>query len=358
MSLGLALGLFVVGLAVTLLGAEGLVQGASSLAKRLGMSPLLVGLTIVSLGTSAPELAISIAAALRGEADLALGNVVGSNIANILLIIGAGAVIASIAVRKQLVRLDVPIMLIASVAVYAAAYNGLISRWEGGVLLFGVLAYLLILFRFSKEEVLEEEISSLPKSRAWIYLLGGLTGLVIGSQWLVMGAESAAISLGVNKLVVGLTIVAIGTSAPELITTIVAIRKGEQDLAIGNAVGSNILNLLLVLATTAIVSPTGIAVGEGALGFDLPVMIVVAAVLFPIFFRDYRIFRWEGVLFLLSYAAYVTLVVLEAKEHAALNALSTLLSIAAPLVLILIVTLALNGWRKRRLSHSAANEVK
>jgi cation:H+ antiporter len=346
---------FLAGLALLILGAEWLVRGASRLAAKIGISPLVIGLTVVAFGTSSPELAVSIQSALAGQADIAVGNVIGSNVFNILLILGISAVITPLIVQQQLIRLDAPLMIGLSFAFYLMALDGVISRLEGILLFAGLITYTVFLIRQSRREskaVVEEYIQEFGAKaesgwQPWILNLGlvgiGLTLLVLGSNWLVESAVSIARWLGLSELIIGLTIVAGGTSMPEVATSVAAAIKGERDIAVGNAVGSNIFNLLSVCGLTAIVAPLGIPISQVAKTFDLPVMLAVAVLALPIFFTGNCIERWEGWLFLFYYAAYTTYLILDATRHDALPLFNNLLLyIIIPLTVItLIVSLIL-----------------
>ena len=249
---------FILGLALLSFGAELLVRGSSRLASALGISPLVIGLTVVAFGTSAPELAVSINSALSGTANIAVGNVVGSNILNVLLILGVSAAIIPLVVSRQLIRLDVPFMIAATLLVTALAWNGQLSRGEGFFLFALLLGYIFILIRLSRKEKKRErdefgdeyQLQTKPGVAFWLlntaFTLGGLGLLVLGSDWLVSSAVAIAQKLGISDLVIGLTVVAVGTSMPELVTSIVAARKGERDIAVGNIVGSNIFNILKI----------------------------------------------------------------------------------------------------------------
>lgn len=325
-----SIGLFGAGLGLLIWGAELLVRGSSRLAASLGVSPLLIGLTVVGFGTSAPELAVSLGASLKGTADIALGNVVGSNIFNVLFILGASALVAPLVVAQKLVRIDVPIMIGVFLAVFAMALDGVVSRLEGGLLFAGIVLYLVfcaLVSRKEQESVREEyermfgaDGRSLAAHRLQlsVMVLAGLGLLVLGARWLVAGAVSIAAALGVGELVVGLTIVAAGTSLPEVATSILASYRGERDIAVGNVVGSNLFNILSVLGLTALFSPDGVAVSTAALRFDLPVMIAVGVACLPVFFTGWRISRWEGALFLAYYGAYTLYLFLAASHSKAL----------------------------------------
>jgi cation:H+ antiporter len=327
----LTLILFIIGLVLLVVGAEWLVRGSSALAIAIGVSPLVVGLTVVAFGTSAPELAVGMRAGLMGDAseiDVALGNVLGSNIANILLILGLGAVFAPLVVRRQLVIFDLPLMLGISLLLLLLSLDGAIDQVEGLLLFLGIVAYTVwTIYQSRKDMALQREVvvHTLPGPSAGSssllvnvgYVVGGLAMLVIGSDWLVNGATAAARALGVSELIIGLTIVAVGTSLPEVATTVTAAIKGERDLAVGNAVGSNIFNILLVLGATSMLVPGGIPVSTQALGIDFPVMLAVSLICLPVCFTGWIISRWEGALFLVYYLAYILYMVLRAKADAA-----------------------------------------
>ncbi|MGA8044667.1 MAG: calcium/sodium antiporter [Dermatophilaceae bacterium] len=339
----LDIGLVAIGLVFLLAGGEGLVRGASAIARRLGMSPLVVGLTIVAVATSSPELAVTTGAVLRGQPELAVGNVVGSNIANILLILGASALILPLVARRRLVRFDVPVMVVASVLLLVLALDGLISTWEGLLLLAlfaGHTAWSVVTGRGDKSADDEgtEEIPGM--GRAVLFVVVGVALLVLGAQWLVSGASSIASALGLSDLVIGLTVVAIGTSLPELATSLIAVRQGERDLAIGNVVGSNIANIGLVLGLPSILTSPGIPVPEAAVALDIPLMIAAAIALLPIAFTGFVIERWEGGLFLALYVSYVVYLVLWATEHDALDGFTAVMTaFVLPIVALTLVLL-------------------
>lgn len=319
--------LLIAGLVLLVLGADILVRGASQLALSMGITPLVIGLTIVAFGTSAPEMAVSIGAAWEGSADLALGNVVGSNIFNVLFILGLSALIAPLVVAHQLVRLDVPLMILASLLVWLFARNGLIERWEGGVLFLGIILYTGFLIIQSRRDRFGGEADSVNglvnrsadsgASRRYLvngfFILSGLVGLVLGSRWLVQSSVEIARYFHVSELVIGLTIVSVGTSLPEVATSVVASIKGERDIAVGNVIGSNLFNLLAVLGLAAAVSPAGISVTGQALQFDIPVMVAVAVICLPIFIVGYRINRFSGLMFLAGYVLYTFALIFKAQ---------------------------------------------
>jgi len=346
--------LLAVGLIILVFGAELLVRGASALATSVGISPLVVGLTVVAFGTSTPELAVSVLAAWKGQAGIALGNVVGSNICNVLLILGLSAAVAPLIVARQVVRLEVPIMIGTSLLLILFALDGAIARWEGGLLFAGVIGYTVWTIRRSRRELrdLAEPDAAVPPAtsltRQLAEIVGGLVLLGIGSKLLVDGAVTIAHYLGVSDLVIGLTIIAVGTSLPELATSVLASWRGQRDIAVGNVVGSNIFNILSVLGLTALVAPAGLPVPPVALTFDLPVMLAVAVACLPIFMAGYRINRWEGLLFLGYYGVYLLFLVLTAIDHDSRTLLGqAMLWFALPLTGL---TLAISLWRNRHSS--------
>lgn len=350
------------GLTILVLGAEVLVRGASRLAAALGISPLVIGLTIVAFGTSSPELAVSLQSALNGQPDLAIGNVVGSNILNVLLILGLSALITPLLVAQQLVRLDVPIMIGASILVWGLALNGVISQVEGAALFGLMLIYIGFLLWQSQRErsaaVMAEytqEYAPAEPQRVRRNLLNGMLviiglGLLIfGSRLFVQGASDLARAFGLSELVIGLTIVALGTSLPEVAASLMAALKGERDIAVGNVVGSNIFNLLTVLALTALVAPGGVPVSSGALNLDIPFMAVVAIACLPIFLTGHTIARWEGAIFLGYYVVYTIYLLLDAANHPTVTQyFNFMLFFVAPLTVVTLVVSLGRELNRRR----------
>ena len=346
---------FGLGLVALIAGAEAMVRGASRLAASWGISPLVVGLTVVAFGTSAPEMAVSVGAALSGSSDLAIGNVVGSNIANILLILGISALVAPLLVAEQIIRQEIPIMIGASLLVAVMALDGGIGRVEAALLFALVIAYTVYLVVQSRrasqatEDEFSSEIPTSPWDRHWgvqaALVLGGLALLVLGADWLVGTAVVFARHFGVSDLVIGLTVVAVGTSMPEIATSLIAALRGQRDIAVGNVIGSNIFNLLAVLGAAGMVSTGGLSVPEAARNFDLWVMLAVAFACLPILLTGREIARWEGAVFLGYYAAYTLYLVLAAQQHDSLPAYSgVMLSYVMPLT---VVTLAVSFLRRR-----------
>jgi cation:H+ antiporter len=349
--------LFVLGLAALVAGSDFLVRGASKLAISWGVSPLVVGLTVVAFGTSSPEMAVSVQGALSGSTDIAIGNVVGSNIFNVLFILGLCATIVPLAVASQIIRQEVPVMIAASLLLVVATLDARLSRGEAAVL-FGLLiaytVFLVVQSRGAAGQPVGEDFarelapSAAPRrgDRAWVQVaqvVAGLSLLVLGSEWLVSAAVQSARLLGLSELIIGLTIVAAGTSTPEVAASLMALRKGERDIAVGNVVGSNVFNILGVLGLSGLVADGGLAVARSVLAFDLPAMVAVALACLPVFFSNRRIGRWEGVLFLAYYAAYVAWLILDARGHDALDGYrAVMLYVVIPLT---AVTVAVVTWR-------------
>lgn len=344
--------MFAAGLAALVVGADILVRGASRLALSFGISPLVVGLTIVAFGTSAPEMAVSAGAVLNGQTGLAMGNVVGSNIFNVLFILGLSALIAPLVVHVQLIRQEVPILIGASLLLLILSLDGRISLLDGGLFFGLLLAYTAFLVVQSRRETqaaqaeFDAELHA-PPAGAWdarlpvqiALIVAGLGLLVLGSDWLVTSAVAFAQALGVSDLVIGLTIVAAGTSMPEVATSVAAALKGERDIAVGNVVGSSTFNILGCLGLSGLVAGSaGLAVAPSLLAFDIWVMLAVALACLPIFLSGREIARWEGAVFLGYYMAYVSYLILAAQQHDALETYSTvMMGFVIPLTVITLV---------------------
>jgi len=404
--------LLIAGLVLLVVGGELLVRGASSVAAVFGISPLVIGLTVVAFGTSSPELAVSIQAGLSGNPDIAVGNVVGSNIFNILFILGACALILPLLVSRQLVRREVPIMIGISFLLLILALDGAISLIDGLILFAGMIGYTAWSIIESRQESAAAKGSGeavtvdtiAGKSPLWLlgavgvlgvalvgYLLGwfdmvitgflaagsllfvagslfgkggttkggdiahqvgfilaGLGTLVLGAGWLIESATAIAQAFGVSNLIIGLTIVAAGTSLPEVATSIIATMRKERDIAIGNVVGSNIFNILGIVGISAIVTPGGLTVNPLILSFDMPIMIVVALACLPIFFTGFNIARWEGLIFLGSYAAYTLFLILVATANPALETFSNAMLLVLPIIAATLIWTTLQFLRSRR----------
>ena len=353
--------MFVGGLVLLVVGANALVRGASKLALSFGISPLVVGLTIVAFGTSAPEVAVSVGAVLDGNADIAIGNVVGSNIFNVLFILGISALITPLIVNVQLIRQEVPIMLGASLLLLAMALDGSVSLLEGGLLVVLMVAYTVFLIvqsrretAASQEDFVRENVpagagdwdAKLPAQLLLIVV--GLAALVGGSEFLVEAAVNFAKALGVSDVVIGLTIVAAGTSMPEVAASITAAIKGERDIAVGNVVGSNTFNILGCVGLSGLASgAAGLGIAPSIMAFDMWVMLAVALACLPVFMTGREIARWEGGVFLGYYVAYVAYLILAAQQHDALKAYSgVMMSFVVPITIITLVV-AMFGTRSK-----------
>ena len=347
--------LLIGGFVVLVLGAEILVRGASRLAAAAGMPSLIIGLTVVAFGTSAPEMAVSVGSALGGSPDIALGNVVGSNIFNVLLILGLSALVAPLVVSTQLVRFDVPVMIAASLLVWLMALDQSISRMEGLVLALMIAIYTDMQVRMGRRSD-GDDVPAVPAAHGagaialnGLLIVAGLVLLVAGSRWLLAGATGIARGFGVSELLIGLTIVAAGTSLPELATSVLAALRGERDIAVGNIVGSNIFNIFAVLGLSALLAPQGVSVAQSALVFDIPVMTAVALACLPVFFRRHLIARWEGGVFVLYYIAYTLYLVLAATAHERLDDYrDAMLGFVLPLTLLTLVIILWRTWVGRK----------
>ena len=354
---------FAAGLVALVAGANSLVRGASKLALSFGLSPLVVGLTIVAFGTSAPEMAVSTGAVLEGKGDIAIGNVVGSNIFNVLFILGISALIVPLVVHIQLIRQEIPIMLGASLLLLVMALDGNIQVWEGLFLLVLMVSYTAFLVIQSRKESAQQATEFDDEVRPaqpgawdahWASQLGlivvGLALLVVGSDWLVSSSVVFAKSFGVSDVVIGLTIVAAGTSMPEVATSLTAALKGERDIAVGNVVGSNTFNILGCVGLSGLVAGSdGLAIAPSVLNFDIWVMLAVALACLPIFVTGREIARWEGAVFLGYYVAYVAYLLLAAQQHAALPAFSaTMIGFVIPLTVVTLVVV----WLRQPKNHT------
>jgi len=362
---------FVVGVVALVVGAESLVRGSSRLAARSGLSPVVIGLTVVAFGTSAPELAVSIGAAAGGESEIALGNVIGSNIANVLLVLGLSAVVGGgLAVAQRIVRVDVPIMILLSALVLILGLDGRIGRLDGALFVAILIAYLVWTVRSAVgDPEADDDDDGVPDAAAlaseysaalgrekvrgsslWrdlVYVIGGLALLVVGARALVSAATDIARALDISELVIGLTVVAVGTSLPEIATSVVAAARGQRDMAVGNAIGSNLFNILAVLGITGIVSP--VVVSSGARGFDLPFMLAVAVACLPIFADGFILRRWQGGVFLAYYVAYLVWLGLDSAEHDLHSAFAVAMQyFAIPLTLLTVLVVGYRAATQHR----------
>lgn len=319
----LQIAFFVIGLVGLYYGAEWLVRGAARLARTLGISALIVGLTVVAFGTSAPELVVSVVAGIRGQSGVAVGNVVGSNVANVGLILGLAALVSMMKVEMRLITREMPVMLLATLAFLVLALDGTLSRLDAALLLAGFVTYLLLMLHAARAEpsLIETEFADFAEAAEMIdrggephYLRNafliviGLVGLAGGAQLLVTSAVFFARSLGISELVIGLTVVAIGTSLPELATSVVAAFRGEADIAVGNVVGSNIFNILLILGIAPLVRP--LLVDQALYTFEIPVMVAFSVLLLLFGRTGLRVVRWEGALLLGGYVAFMVVLLM------------------------------------------------
>ncbi|MFM8409588.1 MAG: calcium/sodium antiporter, partial [Alphaproteobacteria bacterium] len=347
------------GLVCLVPGASLLVSGASGLALAFGLSPLVVGLTIVAIGTSSPELAVTARSALAGEGGLAVGNVVGSNVCNVLLILGLSALVAPLAVARRVTRQEIPLMIVVSFAAAMLCRDGLVSRFEGFLLLAGYAAFTWFQLRQGTADATSVPLDTkrLPapggerSAGGWmpdvIRVVAGLVLLGLGASWMVDGAADVAHALGLSDLVIGLTVVAIGTSLPEIAASVAAAWRGEGDIAVGNVVGSNIANLLLILGVGAVLAPGGLSVAPEARQLDLPVMLVTAVACLPVALDGQSIARWEGGLFVAWYAAYLAYVVLSALANPLLGRFTdALVFFALPMSAVTLAVLLARGLRQ------------
>lgn len=352
-----SIAVLIAGLIMLSLGGDMLVRGAASLAERTGMSRMLIGLTIISIGTSAPEFAISAYASWLGKTDIALGNIIGSNIFNVLFALGFAAIITNLHIRRKTNMLDVPIMLGISVLAYVMSFTGMINRWHGLTLFavfIGFNIFLIIYERKHPQEAAEiaSETSTVLKKRLsipmiLILLLAGFALLTIGSKVLVKGAVDLARLMHLSELIISLTIVAIGTSLPEAITAIIAAMHDETDMAVGNIIGSNIVNISGVLGLSAILAPHGVPVAAEVLRFDFPVMLAASFACLPIFYTGHMVSRGEGFVLFAYYILFLGYVVLRAIQHPSLALYDdALLYFCAPLT---ILTACIYSYREHKL---------
>ena len=344
--------IFTVGLIALVGGAELLVRGASRLAQSFGISPLVIGLTIVAFGTSAPEMTVSIGAVLGGRTELAFGNAIGSNVFNVLGILGMAAIITPLSVHIQLIRQEAPILIGSAMLLLVLSLDGNIGSFDALLLaglLVGYTVFLIVQSRAEPSTPAEQDGRPSSRSVQIAFVIGGLILLVGGAQALVSAAVHFARAFGVSEVIIGLTIVAVGTSLPEVAASVMAAFKGERDIAVGNVVGSCIFNLLGVigfssLAATFMPGAAGLPVPASVLNFDLWVMLAAFVACLPVFLSGREIARWEGIVFLGYYLAYTVYLVMQSQAHDALQAYSsTMLGFVVPLT---IVTLVVSLFRR------------
>jgi len=340
---------FILGLIALIWGAEILVRSSSKLAASLGVSKLVIGLTVVAFGTSAPELAVGIEAGLMDQPDILMGNVIGSNLTNTLLILGLAALIIPLQVHKNLIRFDLPVMITSTVILILLSLNNIITFWECVILFACLIIYLFALVRFSgKSRLTDEEI--VEAGSPWLnglLSLGGLVLLIAGARWMVESATIFALMAGVSELVIGLTIVAIGTSLPEIVTSILAAVRGEKDLAVGSIVGSNILNILSVIGIAGLFI-SGIPVQDSLLEVEYIILLAVSVICFPIFFTGRRIKRVEGAIFLTSYILYLFYLYLDSASSTFMPSfIQSVLYGFVPLVILYVLVALIIEFRSK-----------
>lgn len=337
------------------IGAELLVRAALRLATRLHVRPLIIGLSLVAFGSTAPQLTVSLQAAYQGAPDVAVGSVIGSNIFNVLVILGLAALIIPLRVSRQLVRLDIPLMIAASAAVYLLAANGELGRLEGALLLLGLLGYLGMLWHQSRHYARiypAPDTARRSSGRFWsavvLQTLFGLVLLSLGGHLLLEAAVEVATDLGLSERIIGLTVVAVCTSLPELAAALIAALRGEREIAVGTVIGSNLFNLLAVLGLTALTTPEPLTISPNALAFDLPVMLGVAVLSLPVFYSGYRITRAEGLVFLALYLAYGLHVVAFTTGMPLAGRLERLmLFYIMPVLAVVLVYTTVRAWRRQ-----------
>jgi len=349
------LGFFIAGLFLLVVGAEFLVKGASRFALKLGIPATVIGLTIVAYGTSTPEMIVTAQSALNGQSDLSLGNVIGSNIFNILFILGLSAIIVPLVVGRQIIWQEVPIMIAVSLLPFLLGRDGSIGQVDGVFLLTLLIGYtwLQVSSALRESRARKSDSSETKGVHKWnsgvcvVAMLAGLGVLVLGARWLLQSSTSIARTFGIDEYIIGLTIVAAGTSLPEVATSVLASLRKERDIAIGNVVGSNIFNILGVLGVAAILAPSGIAISPAAMRFDIPIMLAVSFSCLPIFMTGHKIARWEGVLFLFFYVAYTVFLILDAKEHALVAPFSgAMMGFVLPLTVITLIVVLVRTFQK------------
>ncbi len=339
------------GLAILVFGAELLVRGASRLGAAIGISPLVIGLTIVAFGTSSPEMAVSVKAALTNHPDLIIGTNIGSTIFNILFVLGLCSLIAPLVASQQLVWYEVPIMIGAHLILFVMCLDGRLTRFDALILFSGIIAYILFAIYKGRKETkavtIEYQTAFTPKmssrntlfiGKQLVFIITGLVFCVLGANWLLDNAVILARVLGVSELVIGMTLVAASTSFPEVATSVVATLRGQRDIAVGNVVGSCIFNMLGIVGMAGLVAPDGIAIAPSVTRFDLPVAIAACVACLPIFFTGHKISRWEGALFMGYYAAYTSYLVMASIDHDSLPMFSLIMMwFVAPLTLITLL---------------------
>ncbi len=355
--------LFIVGLAILIGGAELFLRAVDKFGAAWSVSPVVMGLTVVAFATGAPELAISLQAAVDGKPDLVLGNILGSNIANILLILGIAGLVQPLKITNRIIKVDVPMVIIASTLLFVLAMDGLLSPLDGGIIFMGLILYSIFMYfqiqkdrknnkrKKAEEEVkLDEPITTFFYGKYILMLLAGLVLIVLGSRWMVASAVEIAGILGISELIIGLTIVSIGTSLPEVATSVAAVRHGDSDTAVANVMGSNLYNILLTLSLTVLIAPGAIDVSPEAIKLDLPIMLIVAVACLPLFWPGKELGRKEASGFLFYYAAYLTYLVFLAMQHPFKETMEMIMIWGIfPITAFLIILKFIFEFRKKRL---------
>jgi len=354
--------LFILGLAVLIGGAELFLRAVDKFGAAWSVSPVVMGLTVVAFATGAPELAISLQAAIDGKPDLVLGNILGSNVANILLILGIAGLVHPLKITNRIIKVDVPMVIMASTLLFILAIDGLLSPLDGGIIFIGLILYSIFMYfqikkdrkqnkRKKSEEVkLDEPVTPQFYGKYILLLLGGLVFIVLGSRWMVASAVEIAGILGISELIIGLTIVSIGTSLPEVATSVSAVRHGDSDTAVANVMGSNLYNILLTLSLTVLIAPGAIDVSQEAINLDLPIMLIVAIACLPLFWPGKELGRKEAIGFLFYYVAYMTYLVFLAMEHPFKETMEVIMVWGIfPITAFLVILKFLFDFRSKRL---------
>ncbi|HKK24163.1 MAG TPA: calcium/sodium antiporter [Gracilimonas sp.] len=354
--------LFILGLAVLIGGAELFLRAVDKFGAAWSVSPVVMGLTVVAFATGAPELAISLQAAIDGKPDLVLGNILGSNVANILLILGIAGLVHPLKITNRIIKVDVPMVIMASTLLFILAIDGLLSPLDGGIIFMGLILYSIFMYfqikkdrkqnkRKKSEEVkLDEPVTPQFYGKYILLLLGGLVFIVLGSRWMVASAVEIAGILGISELIIGLTIVSIGTSLPEVATSVSAVRHGDSDTAVANVMGSNLYNILLTLSLTVLIAPGAIDVSQEAINLDLPIMLIVAIACLPLFWPGKELGRKEAIGFLFYYVAYMTYLVFLAMEHPFKETMEVIMVWGIfPITAFLVILKFLFDFRSKRL---------
>lgn len=345
------------GLLLLIVGAEILVRAAVRLAASLKVRPLIIGLTIVAFGSSAPQMTVSLQATLAGNTDIAVGSVIGSSIFNILVTLGLSALIIPLRVSRQLVRLDIPVMILAGLLVFTLAANEELTPVDGALLLVALIAYLAVLHyqtRHSRRPRTLDTVAQAPWLSSVLLMLGGLLVLVLAGHLLLGAAVDVASDLGLSERIIGLTLIGVGTSLPCMATSLIAALRGQREIAVGNVIGSNLFNLLGVLGLTAVLAPSPLSVSPNALVFDLPVMLGVVVLCLPVFYTGYRVTRAEGLVLLGLYLAYGLHVMSFTTGMPLANKLEHLMVYyILPVLVAFLLFSTLRAWRRQHKRESS-----